>query len=214
MQSPPRSHALRVFASTPPTKSKAARDAEAWRRRAAEHAQQLNLPPLFTAHVATTAKSKAKIAELARLYHAGCALTGLPFADKYHRHKNATPNAAVKRKDGTWVSYAAWLLTQEGKVPDNVLIGAAKLIAAKHAQPATPATHTQPIVPAQQRSATPQLPQEPDHGLSSLLDLEPGYSDDSQPSDSAGYTEPAEPGHRQGTWSWSDDAQSVVFSPV
>ena len=207
MQSHQRTAALSVFANTSPPQSKGARDAQAWRRRAAEQAQQLGLPPLFSAHIAAHAKSKAKIAEFTNIYRAGCYLTGVPFTDKYNRHKNATPNAAVKRKDGTWVSYAAWLLTQEGKVPDNVLIGAAKLIAAKHAQPATPA------IPSTPYTAPPTKQQDPDYGLSSLLDMEPGHQDDSQPSDPAGHGEPAESGHRQGTWSWSDDAQSVVFNP-
>lgn len=202
MQRPPRTHALSVFAKTPPVKTKAARDAEAWRRRAAEHAQQLGLPPLFSAYIATTAKSKAKIAELAAQYRAGCVLTGLPFEDKYNRTKNIHPNAAVRRQDGSWVTYAAWLLTQEGKVPDIVLIGAARLIAAKH---------TPKITRPEPRPAPPQ--QEPAHGFSSLLDMEPRHQDYSEPSDPAGYGEPAEPGYRQGTWSWSDDAQSVVFNP-
>lgn len=153
--------------------------------------------------------AKAKIDAFIELYHRGCHLTGKAFSDRYDP-KDPKPDACVPRKDGTLVCLPIYLLSQEGKISDGMLLATARALvnhATRH--PPTPARPT-PAPAPQPTSPTP----EPTYAAASFLSLEPGHQDHRQPSHPAGQPEPAGSGHVPVKWEWSDDTNSVLASPI
>jgi hypothetical protein len=174
--------------------------------------RERGMPPRMVRYITQHFHAKAKITAFIELYNRGCHLTGRAFSDRYDP-KDPKPDACVPRKDGTLVCLAAWILTHEGTLPDVLLLAAARaLIAHADRRPATPAQPTQRPAAAPQPPAQPTP--EPTYAAASLLALESGHSDHSQPSHPTGQPEPAGAGHGAGKWEWDDESAGMVFSPI
>lgn len=192
---------LSIF-KVPPKPSATAVASQRWRAQCAELAQELQLPPIIARHAVNKGASKTRVREIASTFFAGCCLTGQPFTDKFTA-RAPDPRAAVVRKDGSMVSYAVWMLSQEGSIPDQLLVNASAAITA-HAQRAQ---QPQPRVPAQTRAPTPQ-PQEQQDAISSLIDMGSEHADDGEPYNPNGGVR-AEPTGASALI-WDDDSQTMV----
>jgi hypothetical protein len=169
------------------------------------------IPPRMVRYITQHFHARAKIDAFIDLYHQGCHLTGRPFSDRYDP-KDPKPDACVPRKDGTLVCLAAWLLTHEGTLPDNLLLAAARaLIAHADRRPAQ-----RPTTPAQRPAPPPTQPtQEPQNDTASLFGMGPAGADhSSHHRDPAGQQHTARPSDVQVRWEWNNDTNSIQSSPV
>lgn len=153
--------------------------------------------------------AKAKIDAFIELYHRGCHLTGKTFSDRYDP-KDPKPDACVPRKDGTLVCLPIYLLSQEGSIPDALLLAAARALVSHATQ--RPARRPTPAPqPAQPKHPTP----EPQNDTASLFGMGPASADhSSHHRDSAGQQHTAGPSNVRVRWEWCDDTNSMVSSPV
>lgn len=164
------------------------------------------IPPRMVRYITQHFHARAKIDAFIDLYYQGCHLTGRPFSDRYDP-KDPKPDACVPRKDGTLVCLAAWILTQEGALPDALLLAAARALV-NHA------AH-RPATPAHQPTPPKQPPPEPTYAAASLFALEPRHQDHSQHrGNPAGQHIPTRPGDGAVRFEWCDDTNSILATAV
>lgn len=202
---------LSVF-KIPVPETTATKTSRRWRDSCAELAKQLGLPPIIARHAVNKGASKTRVHQIAQQFFAGCHLSGQAFTDKHltRTAKNADPRSAVVRPDGTMVSYAVWVLSQEGSIPDSLLLQAAHALvrhdAAKKAP--KPAALTKPAAQTGPPQINQEISQEITNDITSLIDLGPERGDDGEPYDPLG-SGPAE-FSGPSALAWDDRTQTMV----
>jgi hypothetical protein len=177
------------------------------------------IPPRMVRYITQHFHARAKIDAFIDLYHQGCHLTGRPFSDRYDP-KDPKPDACVPRKDGTLVCLPIYLLSQEGSIPDALLLAAARALV-NHAtrrpttQPTPAQRPTHQLNQLNQPTPPKQPTQEPQNDTAFLFGMGPAGADhSSHHSDPAGQQHPARPSDVRVRWEWSDDTNSILASPV
>lgn len=163
------------------------------------------IPPRMVRYITQHFHAKAKIDAFIELYRRGCHLTGKTFSDRYDP-KDPKPDACVPRKDGTLVCLAVHILTQEGVIPDNLLLAAAHSLVA-HARRA-PTPPARPIPTAIQ-------PKEPAYDTANIFGLGAEDQDYSRhDSDTPRQPVAASASYGPGKWEWDEQSGTMVHTAI